>query len=811
MRPLRLKLGGFVGISRGQGKNLIEIDLTSIDETAALVAISGPNGAGKTTIIDNLHPYRVMPSHTKLPTPGGFSYYDHIVEGADAIKELTFAVDGQVYLATLRMKNTGKTKRQEAYLYVEDGQGGWKPFSRPETGLISDGKAETYDQCVEALCGKPEVFFSTAFSAQGKRQVAQMQTAEVKALMSSMQGNESLKKLSETAAEVSKWLKPELQAVQGQMAPLQAIALRESSLGEEIAQRASALTFRKSQADGVKNRRDALQTQIATLEDQVRKQESVKAQRQTLTEQLASLESQNAAQIANFDATQDDQLMAQRQRQSELRQDLARFEQQKQSVAQRITSCQNIIAKEPQMLKAERRLKEVRDSMSVIRASIDDAWLDENKLRNLRLMTTEFQSSMATIQANGISMKESLEAAMKIASLINTVPCKAHAFAGQCPLLEQARLAGDEIPQKEIQVRNLRNSYRTQKLDFESADAELQRLIAVESRLRALKEQESTASDEMSNLRDAIKDLPLVTQAKLDLQKAIHEQASLQAEISRVESLLSQAGIDFQNTQSKLTAARNQFVTALNAQADRIRTQIEELPLEVTAVQIQSVHDEFQRVSQNYETMLGGIESLELELQTFRQQLVRAQDAHQEIQKIEHRAGLISDEITQWTLLSRALGNDGIIAMSIDDAGPSISAICNQILEDCYGGRFVVRISTQEATATGVLKESFVIHVEDTLRGENTVLDMMSGGEKVWINECLVRAMALFLVQTSKAQLETLFSDESDGPLDPERKRQFMAMKRSVLARGGFKREYIITQTPELQAMCDEVIDVTTI
>ena len=83
----------------------------------------------------------------------------------------------------------------------------------------------------------------------------------------------------------------------------------------------------------------------------------------------------------------------------------------------------------------------------------------------------------------------------------------------------------------------------------------------------------------------------------------------------------------------------------------------------------------------------------------------------------------------------------------------------------------------------------------------------MSGGERVWINECLTRAVALYLAQHSGRQYETLFSDEADGPLDPERKRMFMAMKREVLRLGGYVREFFVSQTPELTAMADVVID----
>ena len=55
-----------------------------------------------------------------------------------------------------------------------------------------------------------------------------------------------------------------------------------------------------------------------------------------------------------------------------------------------------------------------------------------------------------------------------------------------------------------------------------------------------------------------------------------------------------------------------------------------------------------------------------------------------------------------------------------------------------------------------------------------------------------------------------LFSDEADGPLDPERKRMFMAMKREVLRLGGYQREFFVSQTPELTAMADVVIGLET-
>jgi len=71
--------------------------------------------------------------------------------------------------------------------------------------------------------------------------------------------------------------------------------------------------------------------------------------------------------------------------------------------------------------------------------------------------------------------------------------------------------------------------------------------------------------------------------------------------------------------------------------------------------------------------------------------------------------------------------------------------------------------------------------------------------------------VALCLAQHSERRYTTLFSDEADGALDPERKRMFMAMKREVLRLGGYEREFFVSQTPELTAMADAVIDLDTL
>jgi exonuclease SbcC len=174
---------------------------------------------------------------------------------------------------------------------------------------------------------------------------------------------------------------------------------------------------------------------------------------------------------------------------------------------------------------------------------------------------------------------------------------------------------------------------------------------------------------------------------------------------------------------------------------------------------------------------------------------------------LDMRVRRIEDQVGVWTLFAKCMSNDGLIALSIDDSGPTLSSLANDLLLACYGPRFTVSLKTLVETAKGEAREGFDIVVHDAESGEAKSVTQMSAGERVWINESLTRAIALYLAQNSGRRYETLFSDEADGPLDPERKRMFMAMKREVLRIGGYTQEFFVSQTPELAAMADVVID----
>ena len=104
------------------------------------------------------------------------------------------------------------------------------------------------------------------------------------------------------------------------------------------------------------------------------------------------------------------------------------------------------------------------------------------------------------------------------------------------------------------------------------------------------------------------------------------------------------------------------------------------------------------------------------------------------------------------------------------------------------------------------MKEGFDITVFDSQTNESKSIKRLSGGEKTWVEEAITRAICLYRANLSGIRYECIFSDEKDGALDTEKKKEFFDMKKRVLELGGYKNEFCITQTEALLSRADAVI-----
>lgn len=811
MHILSLTLKGFRGIRDGLGLDVLTLDFEALCDGAELVAIAGPNGRGKTTVLDNMHPYLTMPSRASAAGAGGFSYYDHVFLPENE-KDLVWALEGRSYRSQVVIRLNGR-RRTEAFLFVLTDAEAWRPVTL-EDGTVSDGKVETYTRCVERLCGSADTFFTSVFGAQGKRQLSDYRNAEIKTLLADLLGQEQIRELGRRAGETAKLLKAGLVAVRQEAAAMDSEAGRLARALADAADAADA-PARAHQAQA------AVAAAASTLEQARQAHVQVSMQREQASETDARraqlLQERETAQAVGRAAMQElaDREQAERQRLNRLTrraaQRRAQAGQRRERLEEGQTQCRALLAREHLVRNALRRLPLAERLLA----------LRDERARHGRDRVAEWEQAKGRLsvlaqRVQGIE-REAGQAALQAQSLRRRlgltaeVPCAGMPLQGACQLLADAREAQALIPSADAVLWRLADEKAELERDGRAVKARVQSLAGADGQL-------VTAERRLERARHRASRLALLAAKVDDMQAARQRLADVEAELSVLgdpggQDASAEAGAE-QEERDAIAAALQAIGAQRTQQSDRLRQALARLDAvlqtlpapfdpqrlataEAARDRAIAAHEAAQRMQVNALKQLEGLASL-------RQQ----QDALAERQAAAHRrARRIESEMGDWTLLARCMSNDGLIALAIDDAGPALSGLANDLLLACYGPRFTVSIVTQAETAKGEKREDFDILVHDAESGESKSVRLMSGGERVWINECLVRAVALYLAQTSERRYETLFSDEADGALDPDRKRMFGAMKREVLRLGGYRREFFVSQTPELAGMADAVID----
>lgn len=768
MRPLSLTIEGFHGVRDGMNRDSVTLDFESLP--VGLIAIKGPNGAGKSTIIDCMQPYRIMPSRAAKLSVDAFSYWDHICAPQARI-DFEWEHARVRYRSTFAFRRPGKTGKADYFLAWRDKAGLWQPYSAPD-GTKSDGKAETYDRCVESVCGSLESFFTSVFSAQNRRPLSSYNTGEIKSLLAELLHIDHLRARSAKAAEVAKRLGASLDGIQRELAALSQKRELLAQTGKAIEADIEAIAVARRERDGRLAHAQTLTQQRATLAAKQAESATTEARLRELEKQRGEINTS----LARVSAQADELVRRLGERRAALVKSIASHEttlSQRSRIEGAQTQCdqaQLVIGREEPRIKA-------------LQAEIAE-------LEPKQTALTQAKAQMDGVRSQGQSQASLLTTLQQQAAVIDQVPCAGHTMHTTCPLLAQARDASAKVGEQRISVEKLRASY------CERKDLVKQLTPVVES-LAEKREALRVASDALTKARSDLQLATTLAARKPLLEAAASGLAEAKAELASTDGQLAQVG----EHRASETARLQGGLRDIDAEVSRLAAH------DVTA----AIADLDRRLVANREasTALDArIEAL------IRQQATRETQRDAMATELagfdatHSRAQRLSDEIAHWKLLAKGLGNDGLIALTIDDAGPTLTHTVNDLLLACYGPRFTVEIRTQRATASGDLREGFEILVHDADNDSTKAVSVMSGGQKVWINECLTRGIALYLARNAGEPYETLFSDESDGPLDPARKLQFMKMKREVLRQGGYAREFFITQTPDLVLEADAVIDV---
>src|SRR5205823_780749 len=196
-------------------------------------------------------PFPIMPSRAGADGLGSFSYYDQVYL-PESIKDLVWEHGGARYRSQLVFRINGR-KKTEAFLHVRRGDA-WQPM-RLDDGTVSDGKVDTYVQCVERLLGSAETFFTSVFAAQGRRQLSAYKNGEIKTLLTDLLGLEEIRALGAKALETAKLLKAGLVAFRqervGLKTDVEQLARELATLGDTGARIAAAQTAKAGREEAL--------------------------------------------------------------------------------------------------------------------------------------------------------------------------------------------------------------------------------------------------------------------------------------------------------------------------------------------------------------------------------------------------------------------------------------------------------------------------------------------------------------------------------------------------------------------------------
>ena len=803
LSPENLRLKGFTGIQRGLGKSEITFDFKKYREYQ-LVAIVGKNGRGKSTFLRNAHPYLTMPSSDS--DGGDFSFYDHLSdEGGE--KEFIFTLNGLRYRQLCSFKVSGKNRKTEAYLFVFI-DGNWTPYCGAD-GVSSDGKVSTYKALIEGLCGPAALYFTAIHQAQGKRALHTLSNAEVKDLMASMFGADSIKRSGEqakkTAAAIAQALEPARKRLLNSLETINDELPKLQQRHKELSVHESTLVIDRDTTAGANN---AARTAVANAH-------SVVTQQGASIERLRVVESDIAAASSSLVGKIDAHAVALKSVDSELAAQVTSIEKEQKTDLSTANDAEVAIRRYSDLLQradaiqaAVTRLGALPDEIAIAEVAQAKAREDLAAEHAREALLSSFEKQLEGHAKAGTEQADALQRLQKQAETMAIVPCRGSEMQSRCDLLAIARKASEEVPAGEKKLSDMRALFKSTRVErdkvmlggIQVAARKLQVEFAV-SAVKLLNEEKvrvAALAAQGSHLKTAG-----IEVTRLTLQRA--------DALARIDARTAQRAGSEQAALSKkstLSALHQSERAAVDSQLFRLNVERQELRTNDVATQFIAAEKGLAESNATLERIVGTLRGVTEERIATRVRLERHQSdyvqANCELESLSSVARAQSD----YVLLSKAFGNDGIIALLIDAAGPALTSIANDLLAACYGYRFSIEIKTQiTSQATGAIREGFQLIVHDAEAGAGDPIERKSGGERVWINECVVRAIAIYLAKQSGYHFDTCFSDETDGPLDHERKRQFVEMKRKSLELSGHKQEFFISHSSEICELADAVIN----
>jgi exonuclease SbcC len=246
----------------------------------------------------------------------------------------------------------------------------------------------------------------------------------------------------------------------------------------------------------------------------------------------------------------------------------------------------------------------------------------------------------------------------------------------------------------------------------------------------------------------------------------------------------------------------------LASEEKELTADLEALP--EARVTVDAVQEEYEATRTEYSDTKAEIAALNATREASEKSLAESEKRRLARDQAKEEVGTKESELSDWRILEKACGPDGIQALELDALAPSIAEVTNRLLA-VQNPRYSVEFRTTRIGGSGSKKkqiETFEIYILDSETGMEQEIGTLSGGEGVWIKRAIYDAFAAIRAKNTGIMFLTVFQDETDGALDPANRMDYLRMMKAAHGESGRYQTLLITHSTELQAMVSQVIDV---
>lgn len=829
MITIKLRIHGFLSYLEQ-----VELEFDRFD----LACISGSNGAGKSSLLDAI---------TWVLFGEARRRDDAVINSRADFAEvvLDFAYEGSTYRVQ-RIKRREKATQLEFYIQTADGD--WK-------ALTEHSVTETEKRINETLRMDYDTFINASFFLQGKAdEFARKNPTQRKLILSSILGLEMWDEYRKRAEIQRKRLENKLSGIVGSIEEIEKELGEEDTRKSDLAQKeemlklaGTALKEKRKSFDTNRNLQSRLDAQFATVKVLQGQFEGSAEKLDELREKIARLSDQkaNLEVILRDEENIEKEYSAWQAADRKLKEyeklalDYRPLYDEWQKATSRISMERTRLDAEQKSLQAsEKKMKALMDSMPAQEQRVESIKKEveslENEIKHKEKLETEERTTLEGI-ASGSKHIQQLDG--EIEKIEKRIASLAESSEANCPTCGQPLTAGhrekvlsemnEEKGQKDSQknsifreVEGLHNRQKElagEKAKIKSAEEALKRnhddlarqetMVAGNRKLvddwvngdqKHLQEVNQKLKDETFLAEDRLKILDLQQKIdKLGYDEKAHKDLRLDAQ--------NLAGWDEQKRE--LEKARS-ALEPVSRELSESQTGEAGLILET-----KKNKEEFEKSRDQYESgkaSLPNMQAEEKELNELdaREKFLRGEvgAARQKVDvldslranKHEHESEIkvIRSQIATMKQLEKAFGKDGIPAMLIEDALPSIQERANDILDRLSSGAMSVRFETQKDMKTrDEKKETLDIVISDG--AGQRAYEMYSGGEAFRVNFAIRLALSHLLAQRAGARLQTLVIDEGFGSQDTDGRQKLI--EAINLVKPDYAKILVITHLEELK------------